>query len=273
MSDDQRVYSDEEFALILRKATELASRSDGPASSSDGLTLAEMKAAAAQVGLDPALVDRAARMLTGTATETPLERLIGGPTRHNLEARFPTRLDENRAALLLSAVRIGAGLAGSRDVAHSSSMGMTWHDGGDLESLRVTARPEEDGTTVSVVLDRRGTLTMVGMFSGMAMFLAVLFAVFALYPEAPALGFGGFIAGLGGVLAVARGYWASSTRKIRERIGVLMDAIDQTLTQSETQASGFKKVGDGAVAPERDASAIAHAELTEEHRVLNAARP
>ena len=141
-------------------------------------------------------------------------------------------------------------------------MGMTWHDGGDLESLRVTARPEEDGTTLSVVLDRRGTLTMVGLFSGMAMFLAVLFAVFALYPEDPALGFGGFIAGIGGVLAVARGYWASSTRKIRERIDVVMDAIDQTLTQSETQASGFKKVGDGAVAPERDASTMAHAELT-----------
>ena len=262
MSDDQRVYSDEEFALILRKATELASRSEGPPSSSDGLTLAEMKAAAAQVGLDPALVDRAARMLTATATETPLERLIGGPTRHNLEARFPIRLDKKRAALLLSAVRIGAGLAGSWDVGHSSSMGMTWHDGGELESLRVTARPEEDGTVVSLVLDRRGTLSIVAVFSGMAMFLAALFAAFALYPEAPALGFAGFIAGLGGVLAVARGYWASSTRKVRERIGVLLDAIDQTLTQSETLASGFKKVGDGAVAPERDASAVARVELT-----------
>jgi hypothetical protein len=128
-------------------------------------------------------------------------------------------------------------------------MGMTWHDGGDLESLRVTARPEEDGTTVSVVLDRRGTLTMVGMFSGMAMFLAVLFAVFALYPEAPALGFGGFIAGIGGVLAVARGYWASSTRKIRERVDVAMAAIDQTLTQSETQASGSSRPPPGPGSP------------------------
>ena len=262
MPDDHRVYSDEEFALILRKATELASRSEGPASSAAGLTLAEMKAAAAQVGLDPVLVERAARMLAVTATASPLDRLVGGPTQHNLEARFPIRLDENSAALLLSAFRISAGLAGSQDTGHSSSMGMTWHDGGDLESLRVTARPEEDGTTVSVVLDRRGTLTMVGMFSGMAMFLAVLFAVFALYPEAPALGFGGFIAGLSGVLAVARGYWASSTRKIRERISVVMDAIDKTLTQSETQASGFRKVGDGAVASERDASAVADRELT-----------
>lgn len=262
MSDDQRVYSDEEFALILRKATELASRSEGPTSSSAGLTLTEMKAAAAQVGLDPGLVERAARMLTATANASPLERLIGGPTRHNLEAHFPVRLDENDAALLLSAVRIIAGVAGSRDAGHSSSMGMTWHDGGELEALGVTAHPEADGTVVSVVLDRRGTLATVAGVSGLATFFAVLFAVFALYPESPALGVGGLLAAVGGGLALARGYWASSTNKVRERIGAVMDAIGQSLTQSETEASGSKNVAHGAVAPERDVSSVADAELT-----------
>jgi hypothetical protein len=82
---------------------------------------------------------------------------------------------------------------------------------------------------------------MVATFSGLAMILAGLFAVFALYPEAPALGIAGLIAGTGGALAVARRYWASSTRKVRERIGVVVDVIGQTLTQSETQASGFKE--------------------------------
>jgi hypothetical protein len=109
---------------------------------------------------------------------------------------------------------------------------------------------------VSVVLDRRGTLAVVAVTSGMAMFFTVLFAACALYPEAPALGYGGFIAGIGGVLAIARGYWASSTRKVRERISVVMDAIGQTLTQPETKASSFRAVGDGAAAPEPDASAI-----------------
>ena len=82
MSDDERVYSDEEFALILRKATELASRAEPRTHSSTGLTLTEMKAASAQVGLDPALVERAARLLAATPTSSPLERLIGGPLRH-----------------------------------------------------------------------------------------------------------------------------------------------------------------------------------------------
>ena len=254
MADDQRVYSDEEFGLILRKAAELASRAESSAAPSAGLTLIEMKSAAAQAGLDPALVERAARMLAATTTESPLGRLTGGPLRHNHEAHFPIRLDENAAALLLSTVRITAGLAGRQDVGHSSSMGMTWHDGGELESLGITARPEADGTIVSVALDRRGTLGVVAMVSGIATFFAVLFSVFALYPEAPALGVGGLVAGIGGVLAAARGYWASSTRKVRERISVVMDAIEQTLSKPETQVSEPRNVQDGATAPNSEPS-------------------
>src|SRR3982751_475299 len=140
MSDDQRVYSDEEFALILRKAAELASGAEAPAPSSAGLTLTEMKAAAAQVGLDPALVEQAARLLAARATASPLERLIGGPLRYDHKARFPIKLDETTAARLLSAVRISAGLSGA---GHSGSMGMTWQDGGEMEQLSVTARSEE----------------------------------------------------------------------------------------------------------------------------------
>lgn len=245
MSDDQRVYSDDEFALILRKATELASRAEPTAPSSVGLTLTEMKAAAAQVGFDPALVERAARMLATKATGSPFERLIGGPLRHDHKLRFPITLDEQRAAQLLSAVRISAGESGG-NTGHSSSLGMTWRDGGEMDALSVTARPEKDDTSVSVVLDRRGTLVTVAVISGIAMFFALLFAGSALYPESPALGFGGFVAGIGGVLAVVRGYWASSTRKVRERIGVVMDEIGQTLTRPETQASGFRMVEDGA---------------------------
>jgi hypothetical protein len=263
MSDDQRIYSDEEFALILRKATELAGRAEPHVPSSAGLTLTDMRAAAAQVGIDPALVERAARMLAATANASPLERLTGGPLRHSYEVRFPMKLDENSAALLLSAVRVRAGLAGYRDVGHSSTMGMTWHDGGDTEALSVTARPEEDGTTVSVILDRRGTLGVVAMTSGIAMSFAVLLAVFALYPESPALGYGAFIGGIGSALAAARGYWASSTRTVRERMSVVMDAIGQTFTQPETQGSGFRTVADGAATPERDAGVVGDAEATE----------
>jgi hypothetical protein len=243
MSDDKRVYNDEEFALILGKAAELASRAKLATPSSAGLTLIEMKVAAAQVGFDPALVERAARLLADTATASPLERLVGGPLRHDYEVRFPIKLDEDSAARLLSALRISAGEFGGANNGLSNSMGMTWRDGGEIEALSVTARPEEEGTSVSVVLDRRGTFVAVAFVSGMAMLFAVSFSAFALEPEA-------YIVGIGGAFALARSYWALSTRKVRQRIGVVMDEIGQILSPPETPASGRRTVGDGAAAPE-----------------------
>lgn len=235
MPDDGRVYSDEEFALILRQASELATRAEPSGTSSGGLTLAEMQAVAAQVGIDPALVERAARMVAVKAAASPLDRLMGGPLRHAEVARFPVRLDADAAARLLSAVRISAVVAGGKDVGHSSPLGITWHDGGEMEALGVTARSDAEGTAVSVTLDRSGTLAFVAMASGITMLLSLLFAGSALYPEDPALGIGGAIAGVGGTLAIARGYWASSTRRARERIRGAMDAIGDTLARPKPE--------------------------------------
>lgn len=235
MADNTRVYSDEEFALILRKATEMANGVETGSTVGSGLTMSEMKAAAAQVGFDPALVERAARNLALTTTESPLERFIGGPIRHNHSTRFSVQLTNEQAAQLLSVVRVHAALAGHQDVGHASELGLTWHDGGDLESLSVTAHPDRDGTTVSIALDRRGPLSVVAMVSGMALFLSVLFSVFALYPESPALGVVGLIAGFGGVLGGVRSVWAASTRRVRERIDGIMDTVAGVLARPESR--------------------------------------
>src|SRR5262245_39891252 len=162
MADDQRVYTDEEFARILRTAAELASRAERPRFSSNGLTLTEMKSAAAQAGLDPALVERAARLLVTRAAASPLERLMGGPLRHEHDARFSIKLDEHNAARLLSAVRINTDFHSS-DPGHSSALGMTWKASGDGDVLSVTARPDAGGASVSVVIDRRGTFVLTGV--------------------------------------------------------------------------------------------------------------
>lgn len=226
MANDQRIYSDEEFALILRKASELVTPAE---QRTEGFTLAEMKTAAAQAGFNPALIERAARLLA-VPPASSFERLLGGPLRHQQAIRLPVSLDEDSAARLLSAVRISANLAGRHDVGHSGAMGMTWHDGGETESLSITARPDEEGTAVSVTLDRRATFGLVSLASGMGMFFAVLFSASALYPEAAALGYGGGIVGVAGALAGARHYWALSTTRARKRIEMAMDTISEALS-------------------------------------------
>ena len=158
MAGDQRVYSDEEFALILRKAAELSEPSDARSHPPGGLTLAEMKAAAAQAGFDPALVERAARLLRSNATAAPsfVERLVGGRPRLAGEAHFPIVLDE------------------------------------------ATADLGEGGTLAGEI--------------------------------APGLEAVGALSGAGAALALARSYWALSTRTARERLSRVLDSVNRFLT-------------------------------------------
>lgn len=49
---------------------------------------------------------------------------------------------------------------------------MTWHDGGETESLIVTASAEDRETAITVALDRRGALISTAISTGMGMFFA-----------------------------------------------------------------------------------------------------
>lgn len=249
-SDDQRRFSDEEFALILRKATELASPADPAVALDDGLTLAEIKAAAAQAGIDVTLVERAARLVTTDTPASPFERAIGGPLRHEVTLQLPFGLSEAQAAQLLSAVRISAGLAGTRDAGHAGPTGMTWHDGGDTESLSVSAQTDGQRTTIRVSLDRRVTFGLGLTFSAVVMFLGLLFAGSALYPESAALGAAGAIAAIAGPLAIVRSYWASSTKRIRGRLSAVLDVIDRSRASHEIGPAEQPKIGQGTASPD-----------------------
>jgi hypothetical protein len=235
ISDNGRVYSEAEFALILRKAAELAHPGETPGRSSSGLTLADMKAAASEAGIDPALVERAARLLlVNSSSSSIFERLMGGPLHHGSEIHFPLKLDEARAARLLAAVQINAGQSGS---GQSSSIGMVWHARDELEALSVTARSEEGGTSVAVHLDRRGTLAVTAGATLMGLAAATLGMFFVNeIGYAPALGAAAGIFGASGTLALARSYWTSSTKRVRERIGGVVDAIGAVVAQSESHS-------------------------------------
>ena len=232
-ADEQRIYSDEEFALILRKAAELSGRTDQPGPLTEGLTLAEMRSAAAQAGLDPALVDRAARMLATQTRASTFERLIGGPLRHEHDARFGVKLDEDSAARVLSAVRLNTHFHSSHP-GDSSALGMMWKASGDGNVLSVVARPDADGTSVSVVIDRRGTFVLTGVLSAMAVFAALVVAT-GVDSAAPALTPWVGLGGIGAALALARRFWTSSTRKAHDQIVALVGAVGQTLAQHQPE--------------------------------------
>jgi hypothetical protein len=244
INDDRRVYSDREFALILRKAAELAQPAEIHGHSPEGLTLAEMKAAAAEVGFDPALVERAARLLATNTPASVFERVIGGQVRLSSKGHFSVVLDDARAAQLLSAVQIRLGSPGT---GHSSALGMTWHTSTDVESLSVTAQPDSDGTEVAVHLDRRSGLVVTGSMTLVGCFLSLAVGVGVGNAVAAALGPVAAVAGVASALALARNYWTSSTRKARERIGHVVDAVGGFLAPSGGFSSATN-TADGSVA-------------------------
>jgi len=228
ITDHRRVYTEAEFALILRKAAELENGREGPRPASDGMTLAEIKAAASEAGIDPALVERAARLLPARSSGSGFERLAGGPLRHRSEVRLPVTLDEGTAARFLAAVQLSAGQSGT---GHSSPIGMVWHAQDELEVLSVTARPDEGRTSVDVSLDRRGSMGVV-LAAATVGFVGAAIAGFTLGGQvAPELGAAAAVGGMGGALALARAWWASSTRRARQRIGDVLEAVGKVAGQ------------------------------------------
>ena len=81
-------------------------------------------------------------------------------------------------------------------------------------------------------LDRRGTLALVGSMTLVGSFLAFAFGGTVAGEIVPGLEAVGGLSSAGAVLALARGYWASSTRTARERLGGIMDSLNRFLTQS-----------------------------------------
>ncbi len=232
-SDDQRIYSDAEFALILSKAAEEPRQTNVRSSSNDGVTLDEMKAAAEEAGIDPARIESAARMLIDQTKISVFERLIGGPLRHERDVQFRVELDDDSAARVLAAVRMNAHYH-SASSGEASSLGIMWKASGNGNVLSVVARPSSDGTSVSVVLDRRGTFVLTGTLIFVALSVSLIVAkgigsvVPSLVPWVP-------LVGIGSLLALARNFWVSSSRKSQQLIGDIIDTVGHTLVQSESK--------------------------------------
>jgi hypothetical protein len=236
VANDQRIYTDEEFALILRTASEMANTADGPTSRTDGLTLHDMKSAAAQAGFDPALVERAARQLAASTPASLVERLLGGSLQHRQTIPLALTLDDETAAQLLSIVRLSAVPFRSTEPGHGSALGVQWDASGDGDVFSVLARPSAHGTSLSVAVDRRGTLALTGVVSLLAA-IAALLAAGTIGDVSTALGIGAAIAGVGGTLATARAFWKSSTKKTREHMSAFLETVSQTLNDHRDQRS------------------------------------
>ncbi len=190
-----------------------------------------MKVIAAEAGLDPALVERAARLTPGDPTRSRLERLLGGPVKYRLGGHFATNLTDERAARLLNVVRAAAEQQGEGE---ATSSGLTWHSVGEGSQILVSAHAEGEGTRVRVMADRRAALGLTATFSllgSLAVGVVVLVAGEAAELQSLPLGLALMGGGMASVLSIGRALWVSTSRGVRERVDSLMDTVGRTLEE------------------------------------------
>ena len=223
MSDEARLYTDQEIALILREAAQSADSPAGTRALSSGLSLEQIKEGAAEAGLDPVLVEQAALRLSQRGSESFFERLAGGPRRHRETISVPAAMSEEVSTRLLSAIRAAAEVQGE---GRADASGFSWYAWYRSSRLSVTAHEDSRGTRIQILVDRTSSIFMTLYWTLLAIVMPAWMFVESInsVPEVVAL------AALPiGVLGAARWYWKSSTRSVRERIAVLLEAVRESL--------------------------------------------
>jgi len=221
MSDDVRRFSDEEFSLVLRKALELQDGRALPSLPSEGLSLEDMKAVAREVGLDPALVDRAVSLLPDQELSLA-QRLMGGATRYRLEHSASRVLSKEDLTRVLDIIR--------RETQHHGKVtseldGVTWQKVGEASEFHVSLFPRDGGTEVRVSVNRETASLLTWFFSVAGGMMAAGITGGIVAPETVAVGLAIAGTGLAGGLTLARTLWTRSSKAVRAESDRLMAAL------------------------------------------------
>ncbi len=230
MADADRKFSDEEFALILRKASELQDRPATVEGGSGGISLDEIKAIAQEVGIDPSAVDRVAAMMPHAESEGAISRLMGGPTKYRLEQTVQGHVSEADLARLLDAVRRASGHHGKVEY---GPQGFEWSTVGEVSQIFATAVPGRDGTHLRVTADRGPASFLTFFFNFLGWMVAAGITGAVIDPESAAVGAAIFSGGVLGGMAQGRIVWAKTAKSVRAKLHRIMEALTGAVEDSD----------------------------------------
>ncbi len=230
MSDDdstRRRYTEEEFALILRKASEIqeSPRGGSGKASGQGLTLEEIQSIAGEAGIDPRAISKAAALLGTLEWEEKrglAAAIFGSPGKYHLNFEVPGTLKPEEIGRLLEVIR--------RSVEHQGEAsevlgGVEWKTVGELSAINVNISPRGDSTSIQIVGDRAGAgaLTFTFPMAGASILVGALGAAFE--PSSAA----GIVSLIGGLLGsgflLSRTLWVTGSRRFHKRLTRLMETL------------------------------------------------
>lgn len=223
----RRRYSEEEFALILRKASEIQESPGGGGgrTGSTGLSLEEIQSIAKEAGIDPRVVARAAALLETVEWEERkglVSALFGGPGKFHLGIEVEGRLPPEELGRLLERIR--------REVSHQGEAaevlgGVEWKTVGELSAINVNITPRGDSTSIQIVGDRSGAGAIAFTFP-VAAGAILVGALGAAFEPTSAVGIVSLVGGLlGSGFLVGRTIWVAGSRSFRRKLNGLMNVL------------------------------------------------
>jgi hypothetical protein len=225
----ERRYDEEEVAIILQRAAETR------VGTAEGLTLAQLKEVAAEVGIDPAAIEAAAGSLDRQVASTP-SPFLGTPAAPQYEQTVDVPFDRIDQGELVLAIRRAMERHG---VLETRADGLEWRarDAGGGRYVSVLSRGES--TLVRVLGNFRdgaiAWLAVGGTMTGAAT-LVLLKSLGVLVPG-PAKGLGFLAAVLTGFVG-GRLLWAWRYRRERRRLAATLEAVVEAARSSEDPGRG-----------------------------------
>lgn len=237
---DERNLSDQEVALILRKATELQEQT-GDRAPADGLSLAAVRDIASEIGVEPRFIDQAVAALA-TQSRSPASGILGPPVNSSTRFTYPQSLSEQQLREVIEAIRTASGLQGKVDEALGA---IEWrHEG--LNTIGVTVTPVGDETSVALVSGLREAASLSYVPPTMLGIMAAGIAVDSLQPGVGtmlAMLAGGAVGGFG----VGRTIWTLIHRSFDRKLQKVRTEIERVLDRQRTEAKAVGPVtGEGS---------------------------
>jgi hypothetical protein len=242
---NKRRYSEEEFALILRKASEiqLSSGSRSSRSGTGGLTLEEIRSIATEAGIDPEAVTRAASVLGAMEWDEKAglaAAIFGGPGKFHLNCELPGRLPPEEMGRILEQIRRAAEHQG--DAAEVLG-GVEWKTVGELSAINVNISPRGDSTSIQIVGDRSGAGFVTFTFPMVAAAFLVV-ASGTVFEPTSAAGIISLVAGtLGAGFLTARTLWVAGSNRFRKRLTRLMETVSGSVERAALPPGSDKDEG------------------------------
>jgi hypothetical protein len=216
-------FTDQEMALILKRAAELQERADGRGATR---SLGEITEIAAEVGIDRAFVDAAIAELRQPTVRTGW---LGAPTRFHAECTIPGALSPDAIGVLLDRVRAELGLHGE---VHQVFDGVEWRARAALGVTLVTIGPRGSNTRIAMTAERadQAGLVVAGAL-GIGGLCALGGVAIAMNVTDSALAASAIVAasGLFGALASMRAMWRGVATHWRERTRALVAMLAESV--------------------------------------------